>query len=124
VAAPVQRLSGREFEVFQLIGRGKGTRDIAGFLHLSVKTVEMHCANLKKKLELKTAHTWCITRSAGWRRNPRADTPGGISSRASRAANRIPLQMPLQQDGAEKQIYPALRNRAGNFINLKIKNTG
>jgi DNA-binding CsgD family transcriptional regulator len=54
--APVQRLSDREFEVFQLIGRGKGTRDIAGLLHLSVKTVEVHRANLKKKLELKTAH--------------------------------------------------------------------
>jgi DNA-binding NarL/FixJ family response regulator len=55
-ADPVQRLSDREFEVFQLIGRGKGTRDIAGLLHLSVKTVEVHRANLKKKLELKTAH--------------------------------------------------------------------
>ncbi len=55
-AAPVQRLSDREFEVFQLIGRGKGTRDIAELLHLSVKTVEVHRANLKKKLELKTAH--------------------------------------------------------------------
>jgi DNA-binding NarL/FixJ family response regulator len=55
-ADPVQRLSDREFEVFQLIGRGKGTRDIAEILHLSVKTVEVHRANLKKKLELKTAH--------------------------------------------------------------------
>ena len=55
-AAPVQRLSDREFEVFRLIGRGKGTRDIAELLHLSVKTVEVHRANLKKKLELKTAH--------------------------------------------------------------------
>lgn len=55
-ADPVRRLSDREFEVFQLIGRGKGTRDIAEQLHLSVKTVEVHRANLKKKLELKTAH--------------------------------------------------------------------
>lgn len=55
-ADPVRRLSDREFEVFQLIGRGKGTRDIAELLHLSVKTVEVHRANLKKKLELKTAN--------------------------------------------------------------------
>lgn len=55
-ADPVQRLSDREFEVFHLIGRGKATRDIAELLHLSVKTVEVHRANLKKKLELKTAH--------------------------------------------------------------------
>jgi len=51
----VERLSDREFEVFQLIGEGKGTRDIAGHLHLSVKTVEVHRANIKEKLKLKTA---------------------------------------------------------------------
>ena len=53
--SPVQKLTDREFEVFQLIGQGIGTRDIAGQLHLSVKTVEVHRANIKKKLELKTA---------------------------------------------------------------------
>jgi DNA-binding NarL/FixJ family response regulator len=51
----VERLSDREFEVFQLIGQGRGTRDIAGYLHLSVKTVEVHRANIKEKLKLKTA---------------------------------------------------------------------
>jgi DNA-binding NarL/FixJ family response regulator len=50
----VERLSDREFEVFQLIGQGKATREIAGRLHLSVKTVEVHRANMKKKLELAT----------------------------------------------------------------------
>ena len=53
--SPVQRLSDREFEVFQLIGEGKGTRDIAGHLHLSIKTVEVHRANIKQKLDLKNA---------------------------------------------------------------------
>lgn len=53
--SPVERLSDREFEVFQLIGEGKGTRDIAGHLHLSVKTVEVHRANIKEKLSLKSA---------------------------------------------------------------------
>jgi len=51
----VQRLSDREFEVFQLVGQGIGTRVIAERLHLSVKTVEVHRANIKEKLELKTA---------------------------------------------------------------------
>ena len=51
--SPVERLSDREFEVFQLIGQGKGTRQIAEHLHLSVKTVEVHRANIKHKLELK-----------------------------------------------------------------------
>jgi DNA-binding NarL/FixJ family response regulator len=50
--SPVERLSDREFEVFQLIGQGKGTRQIAEHLHLSVKTVEVHRANIKHKLEL------------------------------------------------------------------------
>ena len=54
-SSPVQKLSDREFEVFQLIGHGVGTRDIAGRLHLSVKTVEVHRANIKGKLNLATA---------------------------------------------------------------------
>ena len=53
--SPVQQLSDREFEVFQLIGQGKSTRDIAVHLHLSAKTVEVHRLNIKKKLKLKTA---------------------------------------------------------------------
>jgi DNA-binding NarL/FixJ family response regulator len=53
--SPVRKLSDREFEVFQLIGQGIGTRAIAEQLHLSVKTVEVHRANIKEKLALKTA---------------------------------------------------------------------
>jgi len=52
--SPVQRLSDREFEVFQLIGQGLGTREIALRLHLSVKTVEVHRGAIKEKLHLKT----------------------------------------------------------------------
>mgnify|MGYP001580981459 CR=1 FL=1 len=54
-SSPVAQLTDREFEVFQLIGTGKGTREIAEHLHLSVKTVEVHRANIKQKLQLKTA---------------------------------------------------------------------
>ena len=53
--SPVLRLSDREFEVFQLVGQGVGSRDIAQRLHLSVKTVEVHRVNIKEKLGLKTA---------------------------------------------------------------------
>ena len=52
----VESLSDREFEVFQLIGQGQGTRQIAQHLHLSIKTVEVHRANIKRKLELKNAN--------------------------------------------------------------------
>ena len=54
-SSPVARLSDREFEVFQLIGQGKGTKEIAQHLNLSVKTVEVHRANIKEKLSLQTA---------------------------------------------------------------------
>lgn len=53
--SPVEQLTDREFEVFQQIGQGKGTRDIADQLHLSIKTVEAHRSNIKAKLKLKSA---------------------------------------------------------------------
>ena len=53
--SPVENLTDREFEVFQLIGQGKGTRQIAEKLHLSVKTVEVHRVNIKTKLKLQSA---------------------------------------------------------------------
>jgi len=51
---PMENLSDREFEVLQLIGEGKGTREIADQLTLSIKTVDAHRANIKRKLNLKT----------------------------------------------------------------------
>jgi DNA-binding NarL/FixJ family response regulator len=52
----VDRFSDREFEVFQLLGKGLGTREIAETLHLSAKTVETHRAHLKEKLGCKGAN--------------------------------------------------------------------
>ncbi|MFM7100393.1 MAG: response regulator [Verrucomicrobiota bacterium] len=57
-AAPDARLaslSDREFEIFQLIGQGLGTRQIAGRLNLSIKTIEAHRAHLKDKLGVPDA---------------------------------------------------------------------
>jgi DNA-binding CsgD family transcriptional regulator len=51
----VELLTDREFEVFQLIGKGLSTSRIAEQLHLSVKTVEVHRLHIKEKLKLKTA---------------------------------------------------------------------
>jgi DNA-binding NarL/FixJ family response regulator len=48
--SPIAKLTDREFEVFQLIGQGKGTQEIAAQLHLSTKTVDVHRANIKGKL--------------------------------------------------------------------------
>lgn len=45
-------LSDREWEVFELIGRGLATRQIAKQLHLSIKTIETHREHIKQKLHL------------------------------------------------------------------------
>lgn len=55
VGSPYDRLSDRELEVFELIGRGSATAEIAKKLHLSVKTIETYQAKLKEKLNLKDA---------------------------------------------------------------------
>ncbi len=55
VGNAVDLLSNRELEVFQLIGRGRGTREIATEMHVSVKTIETYRAHIKEKLRLKTA---------------------------------------------------------------------
>jgi DNA-binding NarL/FixJ family response regulator len=54
-SSPIEKLTDREFEIFQLIGQGKSTRDIATQLHLSPKTVDVHRSHLKEKLELRDA---------------------------------------------------------------------
>jgi DNA-binding NarL/FixJ family response regulator len=51
--SPIERLTDRELEVFQLIGRGQGTRRIAEELHLGIKTVESYRARIKEKLKLE-----------------------------------------------------------------------
>lgn len=51
--SPIERLSDRELEVFELIGRGLTTRQIAERLHLSTKTIETHREHIKAKLQLK-----------------------------------------------------------------------
>lgn len=51
----VDELSDRELEVLRLMGEGHSTRQIAGELHLSVKTVETYQAHLKEKLALKNS---------------------------------------------------------------------
>ena len=67
---PIGRLSNRELQVLNLIGRGQSSREAAGALGLSVKTVETHRQSLKRKLNLATnaqlvqyAINWFTSRS-------------------------------------------------------------
>jgi DNA-binding NarL/FixJ family response regulator len=54
--SPIQRLTDREFEVFQLIGNGKSTRAVGEQLHISPRTVDAHRAHIKKKLGLENGN--------------------------------------------------------------------
>jgi DNA-binding NarL/FixJ family response regulator len=54
-ADAVERLSDRELEVLELIGKGNDVRQIAKVLHLSPKTVETHRSHIKDKLDLKNS---------------------------------------------------------------------
>lgn len=54
-SSSVEDLTDREFEVFQLVGRGFKTGAIAEQLHVSVKTVESYREEIKIKLELPSA---------------------------------------------------------------------
>ena len=62
---PIDALSNRELEVFQLIGRGYKRKEIADLLHLSVKTIGTHRESIKKKLNLKTAGE-LVTHAVTW----------------------------------------------------------
>lgn len=53
--SPTERLSDRELQAFELIGRGLTTHQIAARLHLSPKTVESYRENLKRKLGLRSS---------------------------------------------------------------------
>src|SRR2546425_10384265 len=61
-ADAVERLSDRELEILELIGKGNEVRQIAKLLHLSPKTVETHRAHIKEKLNLQNARQ--VTRFA------------------------------------------------------------
>ncbi len=70
VGISVEHLSNREFEIFQLIGNGFSTKEMAKKLNLSIYTVESHKKNIKEKLKLKNssdlvkyAIQWVITQT-------------------------------------------------------------
>lgn len=67
---PVDLLTDREFEIFQLLGNGFGTGEIARRLNLSVNTIESHRKKIKDKLGIKkgpelvkSAVQWVLSQS-------------------------------------------------------------
>ena len=53
--SPAELLSDRELEVFELLGRGYRTQEIAKELHLSDKTIQTHREHIKEKLNIPDA---------------------------------------------------------------------
>jgi DNA-binding NarL/FixJ family response regulator len=51
--SPIKQLTDREFEIFQLIGHGKDTHEIASLLHISPKTVDVHRSHIREKLQIE-----------------------------------------------------------------------
>jgi DNA-binding NarL/FixJ family response regulator len=66
--SPVEQLSDRELEVFELLGQGRTTRQIAETLHISLKTVQAYCARVKEKLNLASA-TELLREAVRWHEN-------------------------------------------------------
>lgn len=69
---PVSKLSDREFEVFEHLGGGLSTNEIAERLGISPKTVEVHRARIREKLDLPNGAAlvrysvrWVETRNLG-----------------------------------------------------------
>lgn len=54
--SPIESLSNRELEIYQLFGQGLRPRETADKLNLSVKTIETYIEHLKKKMDLKSFH--------------------------------------------------------------------
>jgi DNA-binding NarL/FixJ family response regulator len=82
-ADPIDRLSNRELQVLQMIGRGLSTREMADSLSLSIKTVESHRQRIKSKLGLATgaqlvqfASSWVAGPQSRGRADSSAATPG------------------------------------------------
>jgi DNA-binding NarL/FixJ family response regulator len=66
--SPVEQLSDRELEVFEWLGQGRTTRQIAEKLRVSVKTIQAYCARIKEKLNLASA-TELLREAVRWYEN-------------------------------------------------------
>lgn len=49
------RLTSREREILQLVAEGKTHQQVGNLLHISVRTVDTHCNNIMKKLDIHDA---------------------------------------------------------------------
>lgn len=75
----IESLSNRELEIFDMIGKGMTTREIAAGLNISMKTVETHRSRVKAKLCLRNAAE-LARQAANWVTNGGTDSGPGINT--------------------------------------------
>lgn len=56
ISEPLEHLSNREMEVYQLLGQGLKKREIAEKLNLSIKTIDNYVEHIKAKMDLRDTH--------------------------------------------------------------------
>jgi DNA-binding NarL/FixJ family response regulator len=66
--SPIEVLSNRELEVFQLVGQGLKTKSIAKELNLSVKTIETYIDHIKKKMNFDSSRNLFL-HAVQWKMN-------------------------------------------------------
>ncbi len=71
IGPAIIQLSDRELEVFQLLGQGYETRQIAESMNISMKTVQAFCGRIKEKLKLSSA-TELLREAIRWHENRQA----------------------------------------------------
>jgi DNA-binding NarL/FixJ family response regulator len=64
-SGPMSRLSNRELEIFEFLGQGLSAKEIARRMTLSIKTVETHRDNIKRKLQIGSSGE-LIRRTVEW----------------------------------------------------------
>jgi RNA polymerase sigma factor (sigma-70 family) len=103
-ANALENLSDREMHVFQLLGSGLGTREIAQSLGLSVKTVESHRENIKHKLRLSSG-AQLRDRAARWMAVAGGIRESGKLSGPRFLGNAAPHQ--VESDGSVSGVQPS-----------------
>ena len=94
-APSFEELSNREMHIFQLLGSGLGTRQIAQSLGLSVKTIESHRENIKHKLHVGSSRELRV-RAAKWVEQ-RLSAEGPVSHSAGRQP-KLPSVAPVTRE--------------------------
>jgi len=99
----LEKLSDREMHIFQLLGSGLRTTQIAQLLELSVKTIESHRENIKHKLQLSSsaqlrerAAKW-VERASGVRKSGKLRSQHLLEGKPSRPGEAKELQRCHQQ---------------------------